>query len=87
MREGLLATPRRLKAAGNHRCEITGVKFLTGLLSHGKIWWPGTELNRRRQPFQNRGFEYFQRLTSRRGLPWHLVSPAKRKHHRCRPQV
>jgi transcriptional regulator of acetoin/glycerol metabolism len=20
------------------------------------MWWPGTELNRRRQPFQNRGF-------------------------------
>ena len=34
-----------------------------------KTWWPGTELNRRRQPFQNRGFEYFQRFTSRRGLP------------------
>jgi hypothetical protein len=34
-----------------------------------KTWWPGTELNRRRQPFQNRGFEYFQRFTSRRGPP------------------
>jgi hypothetical protein len=35
-----------------------------------KTWWPGTELNRRRrQPFQNRGFEYLQRVTSRRGLP------------------
>ena len=49
--------------------ETKGVKFRAGLLSHLKIWWPGTELNRRRQPFQNRGFEYFQRLTSRRGLP------------------
>src|SRR5208337_1525474 len=34
-----------------------------------EMWCPGTELNRRRQPFQNRGFEYFQRFTSRRSLP------------------
>jgi hypothetical protein len=30
---------------------------------------PGTELNRRRQPFQNVTFEYSQRFTSRRGSP------------------
>ena len=42
----------RFRAVGNDRCEITRVKFRAGLLSHRKIWWPGTELNRRRQPFQ-----------------------------------
>jgi hypothetical protein len=27
-----------------------------------KTWWPGTELNRRRQPFQNSPFQCFQQL-------------------------
>jgi len=27
-----------------------------------KRWWPGTELNRRRQPFQSLANKYFQRL-------------------------
>jgi hypothetical protein len=31
------------------------------------MWWPGTELNRRRQPFQNSDFQCFQQL---QGLPW-----------------
>jgi len=26
------------------------------MLSSSKQWWPGTELNRRRQPFQNATF-------------------------------
>ncbi len=30
------------------------------------MWWPGTELNRRRQPFQNSYFQCFQQL---QGLP------------------
>jgi hypothetical protein len=38
------------------------------------MWWPGTELNRRRQPFQNRGFEYLQRFTSRRGLSYYALN-------------
>jgi len=32
-----------------------------------KTWWPGTELNRRRQPFQNSDFQCFQQL---QWLPW-----------------
>src|SRR5580698_3126087 len=37
----------KLGAVTEHRCEISGwsAKSL-------KMWWPGTELNRRRQPFQ-----------------------------------
>ena len=31
------------------------------------MWWPGTELNRRRQPFQNSDFQCFQQLQR---LPW-----------------
>src|ERR1017187_6673691 len=27
-----------------------------------EMWWPGTELNRRRQPFQNSSFQCFQQL-------------------------
>jgi hypothetical protein len=27
-----------------------------------EMWWPGTELNRRRQPFQTGVNEYLQRL-------------------------
>src|SRR6266851_5051086 len=27
-----------------------------------EMWWPGTELNRRRQPFQSLANKYFQRL-------------------------
>jgi hypothetical protein len=29
------------------------------------MWWPGTELNRRRQPFQNVAVHYIQQLASR----------------------
>jgi hypothetical protein len=28
-----------------------------------EMWWPGTELNRRRQPFQNVYNQCFQQLT------------------------
>ena len=30
-----------------------------------KSWWPGTELNRRRQPFQSVAFPHFQQLAGR----------------------
>src|SRR5579871_285421 len=33
------------------------------------MWWPGTELNRRRQPFQTTNNKHFQQLTSRGRLP------------------
>jgi hypothetical protein len=42
---GGLSAIRKLGCKGDHRCEITGVKFRAGLLNHWKIWWPGTELN------------------------------------------
>ncbi len=32
-----------------------------------RLWWPGTELNRRRQPFQNSYYQCFQQL---QWLPW-----------------
>jgi len=46
-----------------------GVEILGQHSNCFEMWWPGTELNRRRQPFQNAAFDYFQRFTSRRGLP------------------
>src|SRR5271169_4243570 len=57
----------KLGAVSNHKCEIRGVKFRAGLLNHWKIWWPGTELNRRGQPFQNSYCQCFQQL---QWLPW-----------------
>ena len=36
------------------------------ILDLRKIWWPGTELNRRRQPFQAKHFHNHQQLTSAR---------------------
>jgi len=96
------------RAVSDHRCEITGVKFLPGLPSrcvyidleektlhplqnpfgpkvytyvsgtfcypclrngHLERWCPGTELNRRRQPFQTLNNKHFQQLRSRGRLP------------------
>jgi hypothetical protein len=43
---------------------VGGLRISPNLL---KIWWPGTELDRRRQPFQNCDFQCFQQL---QGLRW-----------------
>jgi hypothetical protein len=37
------------------------------------MWWPGTELNRRRQPFQSVAILYIQQLAGR----GRCVSPSK----------
>ena len=56
-----LAFPRMMKngrRVSPTRCRVRHLKHKTDL----KTWWPGTELKRRRQPFQTGVNQYLQRL-------------------------